>query len=59
MTTLQTWIDASIDIMKNNIAVLEELREGDYFDKLIIQSYCLKKNIDSFIDFLEKRRKFG
>ena len=57
--TFQTWIDASIDIMKNNIAILDELKEGNYFDKLIIQAYILKKNVDSFVDFLEKRKKFG
>lgn len=57
MTTLQTWIDASLDIMKNNLEILFELKEEET-DKLIIQGYALKKNVDSFVDFLEKRKKF-
>ena len=59
MTTFEIWIDASLDIMKNNLDLLRELRKEENLDGLIIQGYSLKKNIDSFVDFLEKRKKFG
>ena len=59
MTTMETWLEASLDIMKNNFDLLSELKEEGDLDKLIIQGYSLKKNVDSFVDFLEKRKKFG
>ena len=57
--TFKIWIEASLDIIKNKLNLLYELKEEGDLDKLIIQGYVLKKEIDAFVDFIEKRKKFG
>lgn len=59
MTTLQTWIDASLNIMEDNIGILRAAQARNDLDILIEQSKSMKKHVDSFLDFLEKRRKLG
>lgn len=59
MTTLQVWVDASLNIMEENVGILRAAQARDDLDILIEQSKAMKKHVDSFLDFLEKRRKFG
>ncbi len=59
MTTIQTWISASIAIMKNNIEIMEEWFQKDEIDLIIAQSKTLQKHLVSFIGYLEMKRKFG
>ncbi len=59
MTTLETWIDVSLKIMEDNVEILRAAQGKNDLDILVEQSKCLKKHVDSFLDFLEKRRKFG
>lgn len=56
-TTLKTWINASLDILKGKLDACEEFKED--MDKLTIQAYSLKKEAESFVAFLENKRKFG
>lgn len=56
MTTLEIYVRANIDTMQENIELLKEL--GNDVDRLVIQGYVLKKHLDSFIGYLEQRRKF-
>jgi hypothetical protein len=57
MTTFEIWIDAQIQTLKENTRIIDEYR--DNMDKLIIQLWAMKKHIDSTIDFLERRKRFG
>jgi hypothetical protein len=59
MTTLEIWINASLKIMEDNVEILRECQTKGDIDLLIEQSISLKKHVDSFLDFLEKRRKFN
>jgi len=59
MTTIQTWIDASLKIMEDNVEIMREWFEKDEIDLIIEQSKALQKHLISFIDYLEKKRKFG
>ena len=56
MTKLALWIDACLKVMKDNVAIIEECYQQNQMDLMIEQSKVFKKHIDSFIDFLEKKR---
>lgn len=56
MTDIYAWIDAQVDICKNNVEILEENRMN--IDRMIIQLWCLKKHIDKTLDFLEMKKKY-
>ena len=56
MARLALWIDVSLRVMKDNIEIIEECYHKKQVDLMIQQSRTFKKHIDSFIDFLEKRR---
>ncbi len=56
MTTLKVWINASLDILRGKLDICEEIKED--MDKLIIQAHSLKKEAESFVDFLERKRRF-
>jgi hypothetical protein len=58
MTTIQIWIDASLNIMEENVAIMREWFEKNEIDLIIAQSKTLQKHLVSFIDYLEKKRKF-
>ena len=57
MTTFETWIDASLTIMDENLGILRAAQIRNDIDILIEQSKAMKKHVDSFIDFLERKRK--
>ena len=59
VTTIQIWIDASIKTMKENIGIMEEWFQKNEIDLVIEQGKVLQKHLISFIDFMEKKRKFG
>ncbi len=59
MTTLEKWIDFSITVMEENVAILKECQKAKKTDLLVIQAKTFKKHVDSFIDFLEREGKFG
>jgi hypothetical protein len=59
MTRLAGWIRASIDIMMENIRIMDEFFKVADVDLLIGQSRVLKRNVESFIDLLEKRKAEG
>ena len=59
MTTLETWIDASLTIMDENLGILRAAQTRNDIDILIQQSKAMKKHVDSFIDFLERKRRNG
>lgn len=56
VTDIYAWIDAQVDICKNNVEILEENKMN--IDKMIIQFWCLKKHVDSTLDFLERKKKY-
>lgn len=53
MTTIETWVLAYRDTIKNKLECLEEA-----FSHMEEQLKILKKEIDSFIDFLDKNGRF-
>lgn len=59
MTTLETWTDFSITVMEENIRILRECEAKREYSLLIEQAKALHKHVESFIDYLEKVRKFG
>jgi hypothetical protein len=59
MTTLETWIRASLIIMKENLIICDELFEKGQIDLLWEQTKSFKKHLDSFIEFLERQKKFN
>jgi hypothetical protein len=59
MTKLAIWIDACLRVMKDNVEIIEECYQKKQMDLMIEQSKVFKKHIDSFIDFLEKRKAEG
>ena len=59
MTTLETWIDASLTIMDENLGILRAAQSRNDIDILILQSKAMKNHVNSFIDFLERKRIDG
>ena len=59
MTTLERWIDASLTIMDENLGILRAAQSRNDLDILIEQSKAMKRHVDSFIEFLERKRKLG
>jgi hypothetical protein len=55
MTTLNLWINASLNILQDHLYICKEIKND--LDKLIIQAYALKKEVDSFVNFLERKKK--
>ena len=55
MTTLDQWINASIDTARNSVDCLDELKANP--DRLLIQARALKQHVDSFVEFLERQDK--
>lgn len=58
MTTIEKWIDASLKIMEENCSICREHFQKGNVNLLVEQSKALKKHVDSFIDFLERKSKF-
>jgi hypothetical protein len=52
MTSLQVWIDAGVDTIKNSVECLEEIKADPR--KVILQLRALKRHVDSTLDFLER-----
>ena len=58
-TPLETWIDAALKIMEDNLVILRECQLKKENDLLTKQVRSLKKHVDSFLDFMERRKKLG
>ena len=50
------WLNAQIDIIKNCVGILDEIREKP--DLVIIQLWGLKKHVDAMIDHMERHKKY-
>lgn len=50
------WLNAQIDILKNCIEILDEIKEKP--NLAIIQLWALKKHVDAMIDYMEKNKKY-
>lgn len=59
MTTFETYLKASIDIIKDHLDVCNELIEKGEMELYISQSEHLIKGWISFLEFLKLRRKLG
>jgi len=59
MATLAIWIDVSLKVMKENVEIIEEWYHKNQMDLMIKQAKVFRKHIDSFIDFMEKRKVEG
>ena len=59
MTTIETWIDAQISTLEENVKILREWQAESSIDKLIIQLWAMKKHVDSTLGFLERKKRFG
>lgn len=59
MTTIEIWINAQISTLEENVKILREWQDKNSMDKLIIQLWAMKKHVDSTIDFLERKKRFG
>jgi hypothetical protein len=59
MTTIEMWIDAQLSTLEENVKILREWQEKNSVDKFIIQLWAMKKHVDSTIDFLERKKRFG
>jgi hypothetical protein len=59
MITIETWIDAQISTLDENVKLLREFQEKNSIDRLIIQLWAMKKHVDSTLDFLERKKRFG
>lgn len=55
MTTLSTWIDASVDTITNCAGCLAEVKANPAH--VLIQLYAMKRHIDSMILYLERQGK--
>ena len=59
MAKLAIWIDASLRVMKDNIEIIEECYRKRDLDLMLQQSRVFREHLDSFCDFLEKRKSEG
>ncbi len=58
MTTLELYIKAHYDIMENHLNICREQENIEKLDNAIIQAIIMKKQVESLIDYLQKRKKF-
>ncbi len=56
---LHIWVEVSLEGMKKNFRACVTAWTHDDYDLLIENAKRLKKGMDSFIDYLERVRKFG
>ncbi|MDD1778543.1 MAG: hypothetical protein LUQ65_10280 [Candidatus Helarchaeota archaeon] len=59
MTTIEMWLDAQISTLDENVKILRECQDRNSMDRLIIQLWAMKKHVDSTLDFLERKKRFG
>ncbi len=58
MTTLEQWIDINASVLHDSADRLKVFLEADNKDGAFIQSWAIIKQINSFWEFVERRRKF-
>lgn len=56
---LPIWIDASFRTMREKFRTCVTCWVENDYDSLIERAKDLKKHLESFIDYLERKRKFG
>ena len=54
MTTLKAWTDMSISVLQNSLDIVKEWHRLDEGNLVLSQAQVLKKQVISFIDFLER-----
>ncbi len=58
MTTLEQWIDINASVLHDSADRLKGFLEADNKDGAFIQSWAIIKQINSFWEFVERRKKF-
>lgn len=56
---LSSWIDLSFRSLREKFTICVTCWVNDEYDLLIDNAKNLKKDLDSFIGYLERKRKFG
>ena len=59
MTTLDLWIHVSMSVLKDSSDKLTEYLEAGDIEGAKIQNKTLKKQVESYIGYLEGKEKFG
>ncbi len=59
MTTLDLWIHVSMSVLKDSSDKLTEYLDAGDLEGAKIQNDTLKKQVISYIGFLEGKEKFG
>ena len=59
MTTLDLWIHVSMSVLKDSSDKLTEYLEVGDIEGAKIQNKTLKKQVESYIGYLEGKEKFG
>jgi hypothetical protein len=59
MPTLSLWMEASLKVMEDNLSILRELHEKGQAELVIEQAKHFKKHVDSFLDFLQERKRLA
>jgi len=59
MTTLTAWIDMSLKQIHKQVDTCVDLSNLNEIDLMIEQANKLKLAVDSFIGYVERKRKFG
>jgi hypothetical protein len=57
--TLDIWVDMSFRCMREKFRTCVTCWMNNEYDLLIDNAKNLRKNLDSFIGYLENKRKFG
>jgi len=59
MTTLDTWIHISMTVLKDSSDKLTEYLDAGDLEGARIQNETIKKQVGSYIGYLEGKEKFG
>ena len=59
MTTLDTWIHISMSVLRDSSDKLTEYLDAGDLDGARVQNETIKKQIASYIGWLEGKEKFG
>ena len=59
MTTLDTWIHISMSVLRDSSDKLTEYLDAGDLDGARIQNDTIKKQIESYIGYIEGKEKFG
>ena len=57
MTTIETSIDASLDILQENVDIMSDWWGRKDIDMVLLQAISCKTYLGSFINFLQRQKK--